>query len=130
MNDNNDYERERLKNIKENERLMKELGVMGGSSALGVPSPKRTTPSKPKKAATPKKKVDTTPTRIMPTRASARLQGHEADSETLKRKYEEEAEEARKVAEAAKRARHQQFDLSGMTGGSWKRRRFWRWRRR
>ncbi|SPO21287.1 probable WD repeat-containing protein UM00675 [Ustilago trichophora] len=117
MNENNDYEQERLKNIKENERLMKELGVMGGSSAIGGPSPKRATPAKPKKAATPKKKADTTPTRIMPTRSSARLAGHEADSETLKRKYEEEAEEARKVAEAAKRARHQQFDLSGMTGG-------------
>ena len=117
MNESNDYEQERLKNIKENERLMKELGVMGGSSAIGAPSPKRATPSKPKKAATPKKKTDTTPTRIMPTRSSARLAGHEADSETLKRKYEAEAEEARKVAEAAKRARHQQFDLSGMTGG-------------
>ncbi|SJX60734.1 uncharacterized protein SRS1_11961 [Sporisorium reilianum f. sp. reilianum] len=118
MNESNDYEQERLKNIKENERLMKELGVMGGSSAIGGPSPKRSTPTKPKKAATPKKKTTTaTPTRIMPSRSSARLAGHEADSETLKRKYEQEAEEARKVAEAAKRARHQQFDLSGMTGG-------------
>lgn len=117
MNDSNDYEAERLKNIKENERLMKELGVLGGSSAIGGPSPKRATPTKPKKAATPKKKSDTTPTRVLPKRSSARLAGHEADSETLKRKYEEEAEEARKVAEAAKRARHQQFDLSGMTGG-------------
>lgn len=116
MNEANDYEQERLKNIKENERLMKELGVMAGSSAIGAP-PKRTTPTKPKKATTPKKKSDTTPTRIMPSRSSARLAGHEADSETLKRKYEQEAEEARKVAEAAKRARHQQFDLSGMTGG-------------
>ncbi|KAJ1030027.1 hypothetical protein NDA16_000940 [Ustilago loliicola] len=111
MNESNDYEQERLKNIKENERLMKELGVMGG------PSPKRSTPTKPKKAATPKKKADTTPTRVLPKRSSARLAGHGADSETLKRKYEEEAEEARKVAQAAKRARHQQFDLSGMTGG-------------
>ncbi|KAJ9476478.1 DNA damage-binding protein CMR1 [Pseudozyma hubeiensis] len=117
MAESNDYEAERLKNIKENERLMKELGVMGGSSAIGGPSPKRATPTKPKKAATPKKKADTTPTRIMPSRSSARLAGHEADSETLKRKYEQEAEEARKVAEAAKRARHQPFDLSGMTGG-------------
>ncbi|KAF6767388.1 WD40 repeat [Kalmanozyma brasiliensis GHG001] len=118
MNESNDYEQERLKNIKENERLMKELGVMGGSSAIGGPSPKRTTPTKPKKKpTTPKKKADVTPTRIMPSRSSARLAGHEADSETLKRKYEEEAEEARKVAEAAKRARHGQFDLSGMTGG-------------
>lgn len=117
MNESNDYEQERLKNIKKNERLMKELGVMGGSSAIGGPSPKRSTPTKPKKAATPKKKADTTPTRVLPKRSSARLAGHEADSELLKRKYEEEAEEARKVAEAAKRARHQQFDLSGMTGG-------------
>lgn len=117
MIESNDYEQERLKNIRENERLMKELGVMGGSSTIGGPSSKRTTPTKPKKQATPKKKPDTTPTRIMPSRSSARLAGHEADSETLKRKYEEEAEEARKVAEAAKRARHQPFDLSGMTGG-------------
>ncbi|TKY90907.1 hypothetical protein EX895_000905 [Sporisorium graminicola] len=117
MNESNDYEQERLKNIKENERLMKELGVMGGSSAIGGPSPKRSTPTKPNKSTTPKKKAATTPTRIMPSRSSARLAGHEADSETLKRKYEQEAEEARKVADAAKRARHQQFDLSGMTGG-------------
>lgn len=117
MNESNDYEQERLKNIKENERLMKELGVMGGSSAIGGPSPKRATPTKPKKATTPRKKADATPTRIMPSRSSARLAGHEADSEALKRKYEQEAEEARKVAEAAKRARHQPFDLSGMTGG-------------
>ncbi|CDU23305.1 uncharacterized protein SPSC_01934 [Sporisorium scitamineum] len=115
MNESNDYEQERLKNIKENERLMKELGVMGGSSAIGGPSPKRSTPTK--KPATPKKQTTTTPTRVMPSRSSARRAGHEADSETLKRKYEQEAEEARKVAEAAKRARHQQFDLSGMTGG-------------
>ncbi|SOV01388.1 WD repeat-containing protein UM00675 [Ustilago sp. UG-2017a] len=117
MNDSNDYEQERLKNIKENERLMKELGVLGGSSAIGGRSPKRSTSTKPKKAATPNKKADTTPIRVLPKRSSARLAGHEADSETLKRKYEAEAQEARKVAEAAKRARHQQFDLSGMTGG-------------
>ncbi|GAK61973.1 WD40 repeat-like protein [Moesziomyces antarcticus] len=117
MNEDNDYEQERLKNIRENERLMKELGVMGGSSAIGGPPPKRATPSKPRKPATPKSKSDSTPTRIMPTRSSARLAGHEADSETLKRKYEKEAEEAQRAADAAKRARHQQFDLSGMTGG-------------
>ncbi|SNX84074.1 probable WD repeat-containing protein UM00675 [Melanopsichium pennsylvanicum] len=117
MNDNNDYEIERQRNIKENERLMKELGVLGGSSAIGGPSPKRSTPTKAKKTATPKKKPHATATRIMPTRSSARLAGHEADSEQLKRKYQEEAQEARKAAEAAKRARHGQFDLSGMTGG-------------
>ncbi|PWY97537.1 hypothetical protein BCV70DRAFT_208486 [Testicularia cyperi] len=116
MSEANDYEQERLRNIKENERLMKELGVLGGSSAIGGP-PKKPLVPRPKKPATPRKKADTTPSRVLPKRSSARLAGQEADSEVLKRKYEEEAEEARRAADAAKRARHQQFDLSGMTGG-------------
>lgn len=117
MNDSNDYEQERLNNIKENERLMKELGVLGGSSAIRGPPPRRATPIRAKKLATSKNKADTTPTRVLPKRSSARLAGHEADSDALKRKYEQEAHDARQAAEAAKRARHQPFDLSGMTGG-------------
>lgn len=88
MAEETDYEQERLRNIRENEKLMRELGVMGGSSAIGgPPRPKKAAATTRRaKPATPKK--DLTPKRIMPTRSSARLAGHEADSEVLKRKYE------------------------------------------
>ncbi|PWN54233.1 WD40 repeat-like protein [Violaceomyces palustris] len=116
-----DYEEERLRNIRENEKLMMELGVLNGSKIIGPPVAPSGKPQNgaAKKRAKPvaRKKQEPIPRRIMPTRSSARLQGQEADSETLKRKYEAEAEQARMEAEAAKKARHGQFDLSQLTGG-------------
>ncbi|EPQ31927.1 uncharacterized protein PFL1_00126 [Pseudozyma flocculosa PF-1] len=121
MNEATDYEQERLRNIRENEALMRELGVLHGSETIGAPRRRKPAPgsAKPRakrSGATPTKR-EKAPTRVQPSRSSARLAGHEADSEAVKRKYEKEAEEARIEAERAKRARHGQHDLATMTGG-------------
>ncbi|CAD6883867.1 unnamed protein product [Tilletia caries] len=58
------------------------------------------------------------PTRVQPPRrSSARIAGIEADSDVLKRKYEEVAQAEREEREAAKKARHEDHDLRRLTGG-------------
>ena len=112
-------ERERLEKIKRNEELMRELQVMSGSSTIGVPA--SATKKKPAAAkARPSKPIAPRVKREapLPTRSSSRLKGHVADTETLKRKVEEEAEEARVRAQEAKRARHADHDLKSLTGGT------------
>ncbi|KAL9934768.1 hypothetical protein V8E36_006543 [Tilletia maclaganii] len=139
------YEQQRLENIKRNEALMRELDLLNGASALGIDpattrqaraaasassSSKAAAAKKPKitaaeakarKEAAEKRKREreaAQPTRVQPPRrSSARLAGVEADSEVLKRKYEEQAEAARQERELAKRARHEDHDLSRLTGG-------------
>jgi hypothetical protein len=80
-------EKARLQNIADNQKLLDSLKLGSGStSALG----KRAAPAAPvDKAKKKKKKVEPTEKVIIePKRRSARVLGLEADSETLKRKYE------------------------------------------
>ncbi|MCO5583349.1 hypothetical protein L7F22_037259 [Adiantum nelumboides] len=117
MDDDDEYEKERLENIKRNQELLKDLDLVGHSTAprRSTGSNGKTTPrSKSKTKPTPKKREQ--PERIQPRRASNRLAGIEADSETYKRKAEEEAESARKQYEAEKRARHEAHDLGFLLG--------------
>lgn len=118
MDDDDEYERERLENIKRNQELLKGLDLVGHSSAprrsTGSNNGKPTSRSKASKKPTPKKREQ--PERIQPRRVSNRLAGIEADSETYKRKAEEEAESARKQYEAEKRARHEAHDLGFLLG--------------
>ncbi|KAK0556781.1 hypothetical protein OC846_000970 [Tilletia horrida] len=140
------YEQQRLENIKRNEQLMRELDLLNGASGLGI-DPETTRRARKEAAAaeaaspaararkpklTPaeikarkeaaerrkKEREEARPTRVQPPRrSSARLAGVEADSEVLKRKYEEAAEAERNEREAAKKARHEDHDLSRLTGG-------------
>ncbi|KAE8271754.1 hypothetical protein A4X09_0g588 [Tilletia walkeri] len=139
------YEQQRLENIRRNEELMRELNLLNGASTLAI-DPETTrraaaaaassSSSSTKRAAKPKitpaeaqarkelaeqRKKDrenARPTRVQPPRrSSARLAGIEADSEALKRKYDEVAETERAEREAAKKARHEDRDLQRLTGG-------------
>ncbi|WFD34283.1 hypothetical protein MCUN1_001120 [Malassezia cuniculi] len=66
-------EQERLQNIAENERLLKELGIVGGSSVLGIAPAKRPNDGDGGRAKRHEKKPREK--RILPQRTSARLQG-------------------------------------------------------
>lgn len=81
-------EQERLANIKRNQELLKDLDLVGHakpSSSRRPSGPSRATKSKSKSKQATK---NLEPQRIQPRRTSNRLAGVEADSETLKRKYE------------------------------------------
>ncbi len=104
-----------MENIRRNEELMRELDVLGGSKTVGAPKRPVAAP-KPAKRSAPVARAKKEP--IVATRSSARLKGHVADSESLKRKIEEEEEEARAAQEEAKRARHEVHDLKALTGDS------------
>lgn len=113
-------ERERLDNIRRNEELMRELDVLGGSTKVGALKPKRTQAPKsgpPRRASKSNADVGSSKRPSRATRSSARLLGVEAESDTSKRKWEEEAEEARQAADRAKRARHEDRNLALLTEG-------------
>ena len=114
MDDDDEYEKERLENIKRNQELLKDLELVGHSSATPRRPINKNGKTKSKSKPTPKKREQ--PERIQPRRVSNRLAGIEADSETYKRKAEEEAENARKQYEAEKRARHEAHDLGFLLG--------------
>lgn len=94
------FERRRLENIANNQTILKDLA---NTSKKMMPAAKpaakqaRSTRANVKKEPAP-------PTRIMPTRRSARVAGLDADNETLKRKYEVELED-QAAKEKAKRTR-------------------------
>ncbi|KAF4466023.1 WD repeat-containing [Fusarium albosuccineum] len=90
------FERRRLENIAANQRILNDASVVAKKIAP-TPPPKRSTPSRAKTRAPPARRE---PAR--PTRQSSRLAGLEADSETLKRKLEVEAEVAAEQAKAKK----------------------------
>jgi hypothetical protein len=113
MDDDDDYETLRAENIKKNQELLKELDLLAKPSAARNPTA-RTTKPKPKSRQPSKPKE---PERIQPRRSSNRLAGVEADSETLRRRYEEEAEAIREAQDKARRARHEEHDLSFLLGG-------------
>lgn len=96
-----DYELQRQANIAKNQALLKELQLNAASAGIAPASkPSRTsTTPKPKKKPASKIKEE-----IQPRRTSARLQGIVADSETAKRKAEDDAE-AQREADRAKRQR-------------------------
>lgn len=104
-------ERERLENIRRNQELLKDLDLFNGRPKQNV----QRRPSRPDKN---KKNIKqrSQPERVQPRRTSNRLAGLEADSDTLKRKYEQEAEAARQKYEAEKRARHEEHDLTFLLG--------------
>lgn len=98
-----EYERKRQENIAKTQALLRNLEMEAAQAGLAPTAAKTassTTRSKPKKAAPKKIKQE----EVVPRRTSSRLKGIEADSETAKRKAEEEFE-ARKEADRAKRQR-------------------------
>lgn len=98
-----EYERKRQENIAKTQALLRNLEMEAAQAGLGPTgkSASTTRTSKSKKPAAPKKIKQE---EIVPRRTSSRLKGIEADSETAKRKAEEE-HEARKEADKAKRQR-------------------------
>lgn len=101
------YEAERLANIRRNEEMMRSLGVWGGAAAVvgGAGEGERSPASagagggrgsssrngrKGGRGGKGGEKGEGQPQKreARPVRSSARLAGHEADSDTLKRKYE------------------------------------------
>lgn len=98
-----EYERKRQENIAKTQALLRNLEMEAAQAGLAPTAAKAassTTRSKPKKAAPKKIKQE----EVVPRRTSSRLKGIEADSETAKRKAEEEFE-ARKEADKVKRQR-------------------------
>lgn len=97
-----EYERKRQENIAKTQALLRNLELEAAQAGL-APTAKTaasSTKAKPKKTAPKKIKQE----EVVPRRTSSRLKGIEADSETAKRKAEEE-HEARKEADKAKRQR-------------------------
>lgn len=89
------FERKRLENIAANQAMLKDLSK---TAEKILPQPKSTAKprsSVPRRKATPVKRET-----VRPTRASLRLSGVEADSETAKRKAEVEETFAKETAKA------------------------------
>lgn len=96
-----EYERKRQENIAKTQALLRNLEMEAAQAGLAPTAAKAVSAkTKPKKAAPKRIKQE----EILPRRTSSRLKGIEADSETAKRKAEEE-HEARKEADKAKRQR-------------------------
>lgn len=98
-----EYEQKRQENIARNQALLRSLELEAAQAGL-APTAKGPAAGKPKAKSkkTPVKKIKQE--EALPRRTSSRLRGIEADSETAKRKAEEE-HEARKEADKAKRQR-------------------------
>lgn len=108
--DFNDYEQRRQENILKNKLLLQQLQL---DTVTLASKKKRRAPSKP---TTRKKKDTSAPVEPVPRRQSSRLAGIPAESETVKRRYEEEAA-AYVEAERAKRMRVSEdatFDVAGI----------------
>ncbi|KAL1597225.1 hypothetical protein SLS60_008807 [Paraconiothyrium brasiliense] len=99
-----EYERKRQENIAKTQELLRNLEMEAAQAGLGPTGKSASTTkaksSRPKKPAPKKIKQE----EVAPRRTSSRLKGIEADSETAKRKAEEE-HEARKEADKVKRQR-------------------------
>ncbi|WFD01068.1 hypothetical protein MYAM1_003829 [Malassezia yamatoensis] len=108
-------EQQRLANIAENERLLKELGIAGGgSSVLGALPQKRGSSDAARKS---RKRVQAPakPTRVQPQRSSARLQGAKPE-ETGAESFATQAAAEREREQVQRQARHEQLDLKQLTG--------------
>jgi hypothetical protein len=98
-----EYERKRQENIAKTQALLRNLEMEAAEAGLAPTARSAASAkakSKPKKPAPKKIKQE----EIVPRRTSSRLKGIEADSETAKRKAEEE-HDARREADKAKRQR-------------------------
>ncbi|KAL8788447.1 MAG: hypothetical protein Q9213_001670 [Squamulea squamosa] len=105
-----DYERHRLENIAQRDKLLKQLALDASSAGLG-PGQK----SKPvKPTATQKKKpaVKRVKEEIIPRRTSSRIAGIEADSEVAKRKAEDEYVAVQEAARVKRQRISGPLDLS------------------
>jgi hypothetical protein len=91
------FERKRLENIAANQAILKDLSN-AADKIIPKPAPRPSAIASRKKTTPVKKET------VRPTRTSSRLAGIEADSETAKRKGEDEYELA-KESERAKRLR-------------------------
>lgn len=100
-NEISDFEKQRLANIAERDALLQKLKLQSQSAGL-FGSPKNSKTKTPKKPTPKRVKVENDSP--LPRRQSSRLKGIAAESETAKRKAEEEYEVA-KEAERAKRMR-------------------------
>ncbi|WFD08505.1 hypothetical protein MVES1_003881 [Malassezia vespertilionis] len=95
-------EKERLKNIAENEKLLQELGIAGGGSEIIGAAPKKLASTDAAKRK--RKRTQTTPKpAAAPQRLSARLQGVKAEAEAFS------------TERASKETRHEDLDLTAMT---------------
>lgn len=149
-------ELERQANIRRNQELLQELGLpgqrdrdggrrSGGGHGHDASSGGSSARQRSSRNLPPNKKERVQPERVQPRRTSNRIAGLEADSETLKRRYEvgtlgcrahsvlfivlltclripcphpqEEAEASRAKYEAEKRARHEEHDLAFLLNG-------------
>jgi len=115
-----DYERKRQENIAKTQALLRNLEMEAAEAGL-APTAKGSSAAKPKskpKKVVPKKIKQE---ELAPRRTSSRLKGIEADSDTAKRKAEEE-HEARREADKAKRQRiSEAYNLSDIVvvGKEW-----------
>jgi len=115
-----EYERMRQENIAKTQALLRNLEMEAAEAGL-APTSRSTIPSRPKlkskKPVTKKIKVED----VAPRRVSSRLKGIEADSETAKRKAEDEYT-AQREADRAKRQRiSEAFNFSDIvvSGAEW-----------
>ncbi|CDZ97239.1 WD40 protein [Phaffia rhodozyma] len=116
MSEENSYEAQRLENIRANQALLSSLQLAaGGASAIGIV--KRSAPpaeGTKKKPRTERKKKDSSVIEVATRRTSARLQGIEADSETLLKQAQLEEAEAAIRRKAAYKARHAPYTLDSL----------------
>jgi hypothetical protein len=99
------FERRRLENIAANQAILKDLSTTA-EKIIHKPAPKPAAPRAPRKKVVVKTEV------IRPSRTSSRLAGLEADSETAKRKAEEEYDLAKETARAKRQRVTGELDLS------------------
>lgn len=103
-------EQQRLKNIEENERLLKELGLaQGGSAVLGIPSGQRETSAARRNRAQQTTKRE----RVQPVRTSARIRGVKLEEDGPRSTSEPTLSMASPVH---RRARHGDLDLDELIG--------------
>ena len=109
-----EYEKSRLANIVERDKLLKELALETASAAI-APKKARTITSRPKSG--PKKIKQ----EIIPSRKSSRLAGIEADSEQAKRKAEEDYQVAVEVARVKRQRCSDDLNLGDIVvnGNGW-----------
>ncbi|KAF5001172.1 hypothetical protein FGRMN_1196 [Fusarium graminum] len=89
-----EFERRRLENIAANKQMLNDVAVI--AKRVAPTPPKKTAPSRPKTRTPIKREAP------KPTRQSSRLAGLDADNDTLKRKFEVEAEVIAEQAKAKK----------------------------
>ena len=117
-----EYEKQRLANIAQRDKLLKQLALDAKSAGLGptqaVVKPLRKNLTSHKKKTPTKKKIKE---EILPRRTSSRLAGLTADSEVAKRKAEEDYVAAQEAAKAKRQRVSGDLNLSDVVvaGKGW-----------